>query len=183
MIVPLNQPQIIVWNPSTRKSVTLPMAPKTQCPTIAAYGFGAHPTTQEYKAFLNGVVHWVAVGNPREEGGFRQLIMLFNMASESFSEFMLPTTLADEPLTSLLSIKLFGESLALFCNRRRDGDACCIWVMKEYGVAESWTNLFSSNLLGMPNKALGFRKVQQLQRLLGKAKPDVRKQCTGHFFR
>lgn len=30
--------------------------------------------------------------------------------------------------------------------------------MKEYAVAESWTKLFSSNQLGMPNKALGFRK-------------------------
>ncbi|KAI8558425.1 hypothetical protein RHMOL_Rhmol04G0092200 [Rhododendron molle] len=201
-----DKPQIIIWNPSTRKSVTLPMAPKTKCPHMCVYGFGSHPATHEYEviriqyemeefelklppkveiytqgtrswrgirsaapsyriviymwcqAFVDGVVHWVAyescVG-----GGVRNLIMLFNMASESFSEFKLPPTLAyTDYLPTTLSIKKFGQSLAVLCSGPRDTGGCCIWVMKEYGVAESWTKLFSSNLLGMPNKTLGFRR-------------------------
>ncbi|KAI8558426.1 hypothetical protein RHMOL_Rhmol04G0092300 [Rhododendron molle] len=199
--------QIMIWNPSTRKSVTLPMAPKPQGPHMCVYGFGSHPTTHEYEviriqyeiiemgeyefklppkveiytrgtrswrgissavpsyrivnymwcqAFVDGAVHWVAyetcVG-----GGVRNLIMLFNMASETFCEFKLPPTLAYQPPPSL-SIKKFGQSLAVLCSGPRDAGGCCIWVMKEYGVAESWTKLFSSNLLGMPNKTLGFRR-------------------------
>ncbi|KAE9456140.1 hypothetical protein C3L33_11959, partial [Rhododendron williamsianum] len=101
-----DQPQIIIWNPSTRKSVTLPKAPKPQyCFNISVYGFGAHPTTQEYKAFLNGVVHWVA-SDPCKEGGLPNSIMLFDMASESFSEIMLPPTLAADQNRKSLSIHL-----------------------------------------------------------------------------
>ncbi|KAI8558421.1 hypothetical protein RHMOL_Rhmol04G0091800 [Rhododendron molle] len=150
--------QIIIWNPSTRKSVTLPMAPKPQHRHTCVYGFGAHPATQEYKcqAFVDGAVHWVAY-EPCVGGGVRNLIMLFNMASESFSEFKLPPTLACQPPPSL-SIKTFGQSMAVLCSGPRDSGHCCIWVMKEYGVAESWTKLFSSNLLGRPNKTLEFRK-------------------------
>ncbi|KAG5551857.1 hypothetical protein RHGRI_010081 [Rhododendron griersonianum] len=153
-----DQPQIIIWNPSTRKSVTLPKVPKPQyCFNISVYGFGAHPTTREYKAFLNGVVHWVA-SDPWKEGGLPNSIMLFDMASESFSEIMLPPTLAADQNPKSLSIHVFGESLAVSCTGERDGGAGNIWLMKEYGVAESWTKLFSSILLGMPNKTLGFRK-------------------------
>ncbi|KAI8558427.1 hypothetical protein RHMOL_Rhmol04G0092400 [Rhododendron molle] len=203
-----DKPQIIIWNPSTRKSITLPMAPKTKRPHMCVYGFGSHPATHEYEviriqyeyemeefelklppkveiytqgtiscrgissaapsyhifnyiwslALVDGIVHWVAF-EPCAwlGGGVRNLILLFNMASESFSEFKLPPTLADQPPPSL-SIKTFGQSRAVLCSGQRDSDGCCIWVMKEYGVAESWTKLFSSNLLGMPNKTLGFRK-------------------------
>ncbi|XP_058211472.1 F-box protein CPR1-like [Rhododendron vialii] len=198
------QPQIIIWNPSTRNSVIiLPTAPKPQCPYVSVYGFGAHPTTQEYKvirleyklqslfklppkveiytqgtrswrgissapphcfltsrwsqAFLNGVVHWVYESFC--ECVPPNLIMSFDMASESFSVLMLPTTLAEEPWTPILySVKLFGESLALFCDGQSYDNTCCIWVMKEYGVAESWTKLFTFKILGMPHKIFGFRK-------------------------
>ncbi|KAF7145596.1 hypothetical protein RHSIM_Rhsim04G0063800 [Rhododendron simsii] len=76
---------------------------------------------------------------------------------EHVNSFKLPPTLAYQPPSSL-SIKTFGQSLAVLCSGPRDAGGCCIWVMKEYGVAESWTMLFSSNLLGLPNKTLGFRR-------------------------
>ncbi|KAI8558424.1 hypothetical protein RHMOL_Rhmol04G0092100 [Rhododendron molle] len=84
--------------------------------------------------------------------------MLFDMASESISEIMLPPTLAADQNRKSLSIHVFGESLAVSCTGERDGGAGSIWLMKEYGVTESWTKLFSSKLVGMPNKTLGFRK-------------------------
>ncbi|KAE9456139.1 hypothetical protein C3L33_11958, partial [Rhododendron williamsianum] len=72
---------------------------------------------------------------------------------------MLPTTLAEAPLETIsISVELFGESLALFCHGQRYNNSCCIWVMKEYGVAESWTELFTFKILGMPCKIIGLRK-------------------------
>ncbi|KAI8558429.1 hypothetical protein RHMOL_Rhmol04G0092600 [Rhododendron molle] len=199
-------PRIIVWNPSTRKSVALPTVPRPQRPQKCVYGFGAHPGTREYAviriqydrkyelklppkveiyaqgtrswrgisyaaptycmarfrwsdAFVGGSMHWVAY-DPCVVDGYRYLILSFDMATESFSEIILPPTLAlaDPSMTSSLSLHVFGESLAVSCGGLWDGGGYCIWAMKDYGVAESWTKLFSSNLLGKPNKTLGFRK-------------------------
>ncbi|KAL7250453.1 hypothetical protein ACSBR1_012462 [Camellia fascicularis] len=197
---------IVLWNPSIRKSVTLPMPCKPRGPYMFVLGFGAHRMTHEHKvvrivyekehinrfkvppkvelytqgigswreidsaaappycmvefmwsqAFVNGAVHWVAY-DPSVVGGFRNLIVSFDMVSEGFSEMMIPPALAGwHPMC--LSIKLFGESLALFCGAETGRYSCCIWVMKEYGVAESWTKLFSINLPGVLNKTLGFRQ-------------------------
>ncbi|KAE9456146.1 hypothetical protein C3L33_11954, partial [Rhododendron williamsianum] len=110
--------------------------------------------------FVGGAMHWIAYYPCVEDGYSWYLIVSFDMATESFSEIILPPTLAlaDLSPTSPLSIYLFGESLAVLSSGPRDGGGYCIWVMKKYGVAESWTKLFSSNLLGKPNKMLGFRK-------------------------
>ncbi|CAL5391640.1 unnamed protein product [Camellia sinensis] len=197
---------IVLWNPSIRKSVTLPMPCEPQGPYMFVLGFGAHPMTHEYKvvrivyekehikrfkvppkvelytqgiglwreidsaaappycivefmwsqAFVNGAVHWVAY-DPSVVGGFRNLIVSFDMVSKAFSKMMLPPALAGRRPTCL-SIKLFGVSLAVFCGAEMGRTSCYTWVMKEYGVAESWTKLFSINLPGVLNKTLGFRQ-------------------------
>ncbi|XP_057502702.1 F-box protein At5g18160-like [Actinidia eriantha] len=151
-----DSPDIILWNPSIRKSVTLPIPYKPQCPHMFVLGFGAHPTTHEYKVFMKGAVHWVA-NDPCVDVGYRNLVMSFDMGEETFYEMMLPLTLAEQNPTSL-SVKLFGESLAVLCRGQRDSGCCCIWVMKEYRVVESWTKLFNINLPGMFDRTSGFRK-------------------------
>ncbi|GFY95184.1 F-box family protein [Actinidia rufa] len=168
---------IILWNPSIRKSVTLPIPYKPQCPHMFVLGFGAHPTTHEHgwrgigsyvpprgivefmwsQVFMKGAVHWVA-NDPCVDVGYCNLVMLFDMGEETFYEMMLPLlTLAEQNPTSL-SVKLFGESLAVLCRGQRDSGCCCIWVMKEYRVVESWTKLFNINLPGMFDRTSGFRK-------------------------
>ena len=201
-----DSPDIILWNPSIRKSVTLPIPYKPQCPHMFVLGFGAHPTTHEYKVvrivyekgedlnylkfpskveiytqgteswrgigsyvpphgivefmwsqvFMKGAVHWVA-NDPCVDVGYRILVMSFDMGEETFYEMMLPLTLAEQNPMSL-SVKLFGELLAVLCRGQRDSGCCCIWVMKEYRVVESWTKLFNINLPGMFDRTSGFRK-------------------------
>ncbi|THG04488.1 hypothetical protein TEA_024482 [Camellia sinensis var. sinensis] len=195
--------QIVLWNPSIRKSVTICMPYKPPGCYMFVLGFGAHPTTHDYKvvrlvylttysshfapkvelftqgiglwrcidsaappycmvefmwsqAFVNRAVHWVAF-DPRVVDGFRNLILSFNMGTEAFSEMMLLPTLADQH-PSCLSVKLFGESLAVFWSGLISAGFCCIWVIKEYGDVKSWTKLFSINLLDVLDKTLGFRK-------------------------
>ncbi|KAI8527195.1 hypothetical protein RHMOL_Rhmol12G0057000 [Rhododendron molle] len=77
--------------------------------------------------------------------GCRDSIVSFDMSAETFSVLRLPPTLVNQESCSL-SLKVFQGSLAVLCDRERDNGACCMWVMKEYGVPESWTKLFRFKL-------------------------------------
>lgn len=88
-------------------------------------------------AFVNGALHWVQ----------ESLIVWFDMASELFGDIVMPELAFRE---GLCSMSRYGESLALFDLDRRRTDpnefTFDMWVMKEYGVAESWTKLFTVNI-------------------------------------
>ncbi|XP_059663115.1 F-box protein At3g07870-like [Cornus florida] len=103
------------------------------------------------QAFVNGAVHWIAF-NPA--GGGHNLIVSFDMGNEVFSKIMLPDALAGEHQSNLY-ITVVGECLSVF---RYGIGSCCIWVMKEYGVVKSWTELVTVNLPGATDRTLGLRK-------------------------
>ncbi|XP_058208998.1 F-box protein At3g07870-like isoform X1 [Rhododendron vialii] len=199
---------IILWNPSIRKSVTLPMPSLPQSSHRRfVLGFGAHPKTREnmvvfilyemadvarwkfpskvelytqgarswrsihsvghphylpcddwFPAFVNGSVHWIARDmRAFDADGIPSLIMLFNMGSQAFSVLMMPGALVSEnPLR--LSIMSYRESLAVSCHGRTTGGSSCLWVMKEYGVEESWAKLYNITLPGMLVQIRGFRE-------------------------
>ncbi|CAK9172850.1 unnamed protein product [Ilex paraguariensis] len=86
------------------------------------------------------------------------LIVSFDLGEEVFHEIVLPEALAGEIATNL-STSVFRESLAVIKYDKEIGTtSCCVWVMKEYGVADSWTKLFSIHLVGTLEKIIGFRK-------------------------
>ena len=80
--------------------------------------------------FFNGALHFIAWS------GRRQFILSFDVNDERFREIMLPQIYDD---TVLNSLAVFKGSLALFVCCR--SDICYIWVMREYGVVESWTKI------------------------------------------
>ncbi|XP_058209007.1 F-box protein CPR1-like [Rhododendron vialii] len=198
---------VTLWNPSIKKSVTLPMPSLPQSSRRRlVLGFGAHPKTHEYMvvfivyemadvmprkfpsnvllytqgtgswrsipsvghphclacddwfpAFVNGSVHWIALDMRAFDDGIRSLIVLFNMGSQAFSVVMMPAALVSEsPLR--LSIMSYGESLAVLCHGSSAGGSSSIWVMKEYGVAESWAKLYTITLPGVLDQIRGFRE-------------------------
>ncbi|KAL7219139.1 hypothetical protein ACSBR2_012252 [Camellia fascicularis] len=111
--------QIYLWNLSIRKSITISMPYRPPNRYMFGLRFGAHPTIHEFKvvrlwsqAFVNRAVNWVAYG-PCRVGGFQNLILEFNMGTETFSKIMLPPNVANRH-ASCLSVKLFRESLAVF---------------------------------------------------------------------
>lgn len=108
------------------------------------------------QVFLHGTVHWVAY-DPSVTGGFHNLIVAFKMDDEVFRDFALPPNIADQRPTCL-SISLFKDSLAVLCGGESVNGACSVWVMKDYGVFESWTNLYNITLPGVLSRTLGFRK-------------------------
>lgn len=108
------------------------------------------------QANLNGSVHWLAF-NPSQIGGFRSLIVAFDVSNEVFREIMLPPSVASEHLLNL-SITVCGNLLAL-CHYYKvtDRRACTVWVMKEYGV-ETWLEMFTIDLEQGVLLALSFRR-------------------------
>ncbi|KAK4562056.1 hypothetical protein RGQ29_004782 [Quercus rubra] len=85
--------------------------------------------------FFNGALHTVAITSRH------RFILSFNVNDESFREIMLPPNhldLDDVPVCRT-ELAVFKGSLAVFIYTDDHwGVFCHIWVMEEYGVAESW---------------------------------------------
>jgi F-box interacting protein len=99
--------------------------------------------------FVNGAIHWLASGIVSDV--CRYFILSFDISSEIFREIMLPDKIAFIPWLYLFtSLSVYEKSLAAYV---ASPDLRSLWVMKEYGVIESWTQvLIEQNIL----KPLGF---------------------------
>ncbi|OWM86905.1 F-box protein At3g07870-like isoform X2 [Punica granatum] len=112
------------------------------------------------QAILHGAIHWM---------GYRPkvsvvLVVVFDLHEEVFREIEIPSSI-NYPSVNRLSVAVYGESLCLFehdpwVNNKKQSDAFCVWVMKRYGVKESWTKQFSVDMRdrGGLKRVLGFRK-------------------------
>lgn len=80
------------------------------------------------------------------EGNKYNLVVSFDMSKEVFNKLMFPNSIANH--THKLSITMLGDSLAVleFMYWERGHRSYCVWIMKEYGVSESWTKLFTVNI-------------------------------------
>ncbi|XP_050209717.1 F-box/kelch-repeat protein At3g06240-like [Mercurialis annua] len=86
----------------------------------------------------NGVFHRFA----DTHDGRKKMIASFDLSNEVFQEMMLPHALATID-NCYLSLTVYSRSLAAIHYEDRIRNTCnltcSIWVMKEYGEAESWT--------------------------------------------
>ncbi|CAL5406188.1 unnamed protein product [Camellia sinensis] len=200
---------IIIWNPSVRRSVTLP---KPQFPYTSQgaclMGFGCDAFNNDYKvvrivyqynspddhnyrvppnvevyslstgtwrnvgvaaptyivynffalpAFVNGAVHWVA-SDRGDKGSFHNLVAAFDMKDDVFRDIMMPDGVAKTEVLKL-SISVLGTSLALVQYEKIwQSEYCWVWMMEEYGVAESWTRLFTVDMREGIRKVVGFQR-------------------------
>lgn len=113
------------------------------------------------QVLLKGVVHWLGY-EPIDDRSSRSSILAFNIGTEVFSEVMLPNVLAKE---AVMSLCLFsnGDSLSVVkYSSASDIEACDVWTMKEYGVKESWTKLYSIDLNKGFERVVGFRNGEAL---------------------
>ncbi|KAK1396234.1 F-box protein CPR30 [Heracleum sosnowskyi] len=108
------------------------------------------------QVFVFGSVHWVAFRKLGDSGS-RNLIVSFHMGDEVFREVVLPDSLANDIVYDM-SVSVFGDSLAALKYSKETGqESCCVWVMREYGVAESWTKLYTISVPGL-TRTICFRK-------------------------
>ncbi|XP_050364945.1 F-box/kelch-repeat protein At3g06240-like [Argentina anserina] len=156
--------QFMLWNPCTKY---FKMFPKYLC-ELWFCGFGYDSATDDYKvivwsgmckdetpihvfslrasswkvlpstsfrvcgrhgAYLNGALHWI------EEN--RRTILSFDLEEEKFHD-MIPLPDADIKFHSL---RVVENCLCLFNHTVHQDVVCTIWLMKEYGVKQSWTQV------------------------------------------
>lgn len=104
--------------------------------------------------FFKGFVHWIAY-EPMGENIDRNSILTFHIGDEVFGEIMLPGELEREAITSL-SLAIMGESLAAIISDGVMGNLRCdVWMMKDYGVNESWSRLYRIDSKGF-QRVIGF---------------------------
>ncbi|KAK3036761.1 hypothetical protein RJ639_029726 [Escallonia herrerae] len=153
----------IIWNPSTRKYWYLPVTgidfpEHVFCGCdIINFGLGYDHASDDYKVMrvvqfdtfdsevkpyklvngvlVSGALHWVVRRDPESKAN---LVCGFDLGSEEYRLIPLPE-FSDEDFH--MSVNELGGCLCVVCNYHflyTD-----IWVMKVYGVKESWTKLFS----------------------------------------
>lgn len=97
------------------------------------------PKNWSSSVLLNGVVHWLAYKHPRIVGP-PNCIMGFDLVEEVFSLIELPPNLGPSLKELRLCSWLDEKTVALFVSfREHVGEAWDLWVMNDYGKAESWT--------------------------------------------
>ncbi|KAL7129055.1 hypothetical protein ABFS83_13G037400 [Erythranthe nasuta] len=99
------------------------------------------------QAYVNGATYWIA-SCPHS---CDLIIVLFDMSTEVFGEIKLPIEVSETDPIIRKDLMVFDERLALvLCSDSAVEPTFCVWVMKEYGVEESWTKqlVFEFHILG-----------------------------------
>ncbi|KAK2965359.1 hypothetical protein RJ640_013822 [Escallonia rubra] len=121
------------------------------------YGIYEHTWSQ---AFVNGAVHWIGY-DPCVANGDCSLIVSFDVGDEVFKGVRLPDCLVKCGYD--LAVSKYEELLSVMQMVYRSKRArCCVWVMKEYGVEDSWTKLYTVDLQDGLHKVLGFWKNKEV---------------------
>ncbi|KAK2986251.1 hypothetical protein RJ640_021820 [Escallonia rubra] len=106
---------------------------------------------------FNGHFHWWA--NYEDNDG--ESILSFHISTEVFHQIRLPNACAF-PDGSERAFLVLNESIALFlCNTLKQ-TSFDIWLMTEYGVAESWTKYFTIGPLVQVERPVLFWKHELL---------------------
>ena len=107
-------------------------------------------------ASLNGVVHFAA---NVKGSAFSPLVLSFDLGDEVFRMIPVPDSTFKED--DDVHTTVIAGSLTLLCHdpaMHTFNNHCSIWMMKEYGIVDSWTKLCSVDLNREIIRVLGLRK-------------------------
>ncbi|MCL7023150.1 hypothetical protein MKW94_000830 [Papaver nudicaule] len=93
----------------------------------------------EQLVLFNGVFHWVQ--SSTLDSGFPRVIGSFDLESETFKEIQLPVEFLDRNKFTVVDLRFLEGNLYLIGRIYMAGVE--VWMMKEYGVRESWTKMFT----------------------------------------
>ncbi|CAK8564852.1 unnamed protein product [Lathyrus sativus] len=107
--------------------------------TIESFPFGAHE--QRSSIYIRGTLNWIVYTEwPRKDPRF---IVSFDLGKESY-QTLLPPDHAEIGL-HYWSLCVLRDCLGLIFDNH-------VWVMKEYGIYDSWTKLLSVSYMQDPSK-------------------------------
>ena len=95
-----------------------------------------YPNELEPAPFVSGALHWMALTIDGQCLRRRRSIMSFDVKTETFRELALPNYTGNPYYIALFKGKL------TFTTLEKHGRQYSIWVMKKYGVVESWNKIF-----------------------------------------
>lgn len=83
---------------------------------------------------------------------------MFDLGEEVLGEIEVPDCLVNQ--YSFMDVAVFDGSLLLVPSHKRNGGEhnLSVWIMKEYGVAGSWTKLFNFPYLVWFSRLVAFRQ-------------------------
>lgn len=112
-------------------------------------------------AFVNGNLHWVVSSPGREVD---EVVLSFSLGQEVFREIEMPDYHFPESLTcKSLCVSRDCLSVLQHCPFLEDEacENCFLWVMKEYGVSDSWSKQYSIVLEGV-HRLLGISRFNEI---------------------
>lgn len=94
----------------------------------------------EFPTCVNGSLFWLV------QATIKRLILNFNFESEEFQYFPLPPKMENYEYFDAIKMSI-GELRGCLYVYDLSSGVADFWVMKEYGIRESWTMLFSVDIL------------------------------------
>ncbi|XVF46216.1 hypothetical protein PTKIN_Ptkin03bG0009600 [Pterospermum kingtungense] len=91
--------------------------------------------------FIRGALHWFVQRNQPESPDFRCCILAFDVETEKYDEIELPDGMKNLPEDNWRDTKFLGTLQGCLCVFSSGRDHY-IWLMKDYGVKESWTLIY-----------------------------------------
>ncbi|KAI4346882.1 hypothetical protein L6164_007745 [Bauhinia variegata] len=117
------------------------------------------PFARTNRMFMNGLLHWVVMRRGFNNENF---IMTFDLVEETFGEMMMPESLREKD--SAVSVLGGADLLTVIhsfsppsFHSSNFEEYFNVWVMKEYGIVESWTKVYTGITKSL-SRPLGFRK-------------------------
>jgi len=92
-------------------------------------------------AFVRGAFHWIS-----KDDLSNYFVISFNISNEVYIEISLPHEICNIPNMRLVKcvVSVIHEMLCAYCTCQHiEGSTFKLWVMKDYGIKESWTQLFT----------------------------------------
>ncbi|MBA0842037.1 hypothetical protein Goarm_001886 [Gossypium armourianum] len=112
-----------------------------------------------FETYFNGAFHWYAMDDNGNE-----VILSFNMqGNEEFQVIPMPSFISMHDHSICRSLLVWNDCIALVIYPERGIEKSFeIFVMKEYGVKESWTNVLTIGPLTRVERPLVFRKNDEI---------------------